>query len=323
MNGPRILLIAAFLCGMGRASQAVEGPTAAGPIGGTDIRSGLLPPPGVYVGTMQLVARTIDFLDRNGKTIPGLEDAQLTKEVGGPFLYYIPQTKVFGGNVAFAGIIPVANLCGHLFAGQSSECDAGVGDPYLEIAWSRYFGTPRPSEYAGAYPIAEGLSVLLGVGVVIPAGKFDAADPLRQALSPGTNIWDFAPTVAVTYTTKPILAEGTEFSAKFYWNNYLENSDTDYFTGDLLNLDFAVTEHIGRFQVGVAGFYAAQVGDDKVSGVSIPPDGRRGRAFQIGGVAAYDMPEYASSLKLKALASPYAENTVTSWSVVLGWIKKY
>lgn len=323
MTSLRFLLIIVFLARMSVSSQAVEGPTAAGPIGGTDMRSGMLPPPGLYYGTIQLVAGTIDFLDGRGKTAPGLEGAHLTKGVGGPFLYYVPDLKVLGGHVAIAGIVPAVHQCGHLFAGQRDDCDTGIGDPYVEIAWSRFFGTWRPSEIAGDYPIAEGLSVLVGFGAVIPAGKFSSRDPLAQALSAGTNIWDFAPTVAVTYTTPPILAEGTELSAKLYWNNYLENSDTDYQTGDVLNVDFALTEHIGHFQVGLAGLYAVQIDDDRISGMRIPPDGRRAEVFQIGGVVGYDMPEHASSVKVKGLVAPFAENTVTSWGVALSWIKKY
>ncbi len=307
----------------GAPSRAVEGPTAAGPIGGTDVRSALLPPPGLYGGTIQLWAETIEFLGVNGKPIPALEDAHLTKVVAGPFLYYVPEMKVLGGSLAFGGIVPAGTLWGHFFMGEPDESDAGVGDPYVEIAWARYFGTVRPSKFAGAYPVPEGLSILLAFGAVLPFGKFDASDPLSQALSVGTNIWDFAPSVAVTYTTPPILVDGTEVSAKLFWNNYLENPETHYLTGDVLNLDFAVTERIGRFQAGAAGFYAFQTGDDKVFGVSIPPDGRRGELLHIGGIVAYDMPEYASSLKLKATAAPFAVDTVTSWGVVFGWIKKY
>ncbi len=77
----------------------------------------------------------------------------------------------------------------------------------------------------------------------------------------------------------------------------------------MVNLDFAVTEHIGRFQVGATGFYAVQLEDDKINGVPIPPDGRQGSVLQVGGIIAYDMPEVAASLKLKALASPIATNT--------------
>lgn len=323
MIGLRLPLVAVCLSATSVAAWAVEGPTAAGPIGGTDMRSGMLPPPGLYYGSVQLVAGTIDFLDGRGKTAPGLEDAHLVKGVGGPFLYYVPETKLFGGHVAVAGIVPAVHQCGHLFSGQPDSCDTGIGDPYVEIAWSRFFGTWRPSRALGAYPIAEGLSVLLGFGAVIPVGAFTSRDPRAQAISAGTNIWDFAPTVALTYTTPAILAEGTEFSAKLYWNNYLENPDTEYRTGNVLSVDFAVTEHIGRFQVGVAGIYAAQVEDDKIAGARIPPAGRRAELFQVGGVVGYDMPEHASSFKVKGLLAPFAENSVTSWGVALSWIKKY
>jgi hypothetical protein len=316
---PRLLLIVIFLCGACEPLLAVEGPTAAGPIGGTDIRSATLPPPGLYGGTIQLAAGTLDFVDGNGETIPALREAHLAKQIAGPFLFYVPDVKVLGGSIGFGGIIPAGNQCGHLFVGESSRCTVDVGDPYVEIDWSRSFGTLRPSQYPGAYPIFQGLTILVGFGAVIPAGGYDASDLTEQALSIGNNIWDFAPTVGITYTTPPILAEGTEISARLYWNNYLENPETHYSTGDLLNLDFAVTERIGRFQVGVAGFYAVQIEDDKL----IPPDGRQAETLQLGGVLNYDMPEYASTLKLKALTSVTAENTVRSWGVIFGWIRKF
>jgi hypothetical protein len=69
-----------------------------------------------------------------------------------------------------------------LFAGTPSDSDDGLGDPYVEIAWARYF---RGSRFAGAYPIPEGLSILrLGFGVVIPAGTYDAADLLMPGAQP-------------------------------------------------------------------------------------------------------------------------------------------
>ena len=151
----------------------------------------------------------------------------------------------------------------------------------------------------------------------------DNADILARVLSIGTNIWDFAPSVALTYTTRPILAEGTEFSAKAYYNTYLENPDTHYLTGDIINVDFAVSEHIGRFQVGVAGFFATQIGDDELFGVPIPPDGLQAETLQMGPVIAYDMPKHTMSMKLKALTSVYSINTVTSWGVTFGVFKKF
>jgi hypothetical protein len=324
MQGGRFLLAAAFIC-CGASTQvfAVEGPTAAGPIGGTDIRSAIIPPPGLYGGLILLYSPAFDFVDGHGKTIPALAATDLTKYLAGPFLYYVPDVKVLGGSIGIGVISPMGEACGRLFAAIPSDCSLGVGDPYGEIDWSRYFGKPRPSKYSGAYPILQGLTILAGFGAVFPAGTYDASDPTTKALSIGQNIWDFAPTFGFTYTTPPILAEGTEISARLFWNNYIENPITHYFTGTLLNLDFAVSEHIGPFQVGVAGFYVAQVEDDERFGVAIPPDGLRAAGLELGGVINFDMPEYNSSVKVKALDTVFAANTVRFWAVVLGWIKKF
>lgn len=322
MRGARAAVAAIMALAAGGPAFAVEGPTGAGPIGGTDIRSAMLPPPGLYVGGAVLGAATYEFVGGNGETAPGLGQAWLAKEVGGPFVYYVPNVKLFGGSIGIGGETPYGNQCGRLFPGQDTECNTSFGDPYVEADWSRSFTTPRASKYAGAYPILQGLTVMTGFGTIIPAGLFDASTPLRQAISNATNIWDFAPNVAVTYTTAPILFEGTEISAKAYWNSYLENPRTHYQTGDLLDVDFAVTEHIGRFQIGAAGYYVNQLDDDTKFGVKVPPDGNQAEILTLGGVIAYDMPEYNASMKLKALDSVVAANTVKFWGVVFTWIKK-
>ncbi|MEZ5873594.1 MAG: transporter, partial [Hyphomicrobiales bacterium] len=255
--------------------------------------------------------------------IPALRDINLHKELAGPFLYYVPEVKVLGGSIGMGAIVPFGNQCGHLFVGQPNDCNFAVGDPYAEIDWARYFGTPRPSRHAGALPIPQGLAVLVGFGVVFPAGQFDSSTPLDQAISIGTNIWDFAPSIAVTYTTRPIIGEGTEFSGKFFWNNYLKNQETDYDTGDLLDFEFAVSEHFGRYQVGVAGFYAWQTEDDMRFGVPIPPDGFRAQVLQVGPVLAIDIPEHGSFVKLKATTTVFVRNTVEAWGVAGTWVKRF
>jgi hypothetical protein len=313
---------AAIACASGPA-LALEGSSAAGPIGGTDIRSAQLPPPGVYGGGVTFVAKADQFFDRNGDLVPALRDLDLFRSRLAPFVLWVPDVEVLGGHIGIAAIVPFApSECGHLFAITPTRCSAGVGDPYAEIGWSRYFGTRRPSKYAGAYPVAEGLTVALGFGTVFPVGTYDVFDATVQGLAIGNNIWVFAPTAAFTYVTRPILADGTEFSARFYWNNYLKNPATEYLTGTLLDIDFAVTEKIGRFQVGLAGFYSWQVEDDKLFGVSVPPDGRRTELLNLGAVAAYDIPEYGAFLKVKVLSSVIYHNIVKSYGVAFTLAKK-
>ena len=318
----RLLVIAAGLL-LATPTLALEGNTAAGPIGGTDIRSAQLPPPGVYGGVILLYAAAQHYFDGAGKSVPVFDGLKLRRQLAGPFLLFVPDVQVFGGSVSLAAVAPMGSECGNLFAGVATHCASGLGDPYVEAGWSRFFGKMRPSKYAGAYPIAEGLSVALGLGVVLPIGKYSAVDAATSGVTMGKNTFTVAPTVAFTYTTPPLIAEGTELSARLYWNNYATNPTTQYRSGPLLDLDFALTEHIGRFQVGAAGYYAVQVADDRLSGAPVPPDGRRAEVLNVGAVIAYDMPEYGSLLKVKALQTVIVRNTPSAFGVAITWAKKF
>jgi hypothetical protein len=310
------------LCSLSEQAFATEGNSVAGPIGGTDMRSAMLPPPGLWGGTIYVYAAAYGFTDGNGNDVPALDGLDLASNLTGGFLVYVPPVQIFGGTVGFAGVLPGGESGGRLFTGAPKHRIFGLGDAYVEADWSRFFGSIRPSQYPGAFPIAEGLVVELGAGMIIPTGKYDAQQARTEGLLIGNNTWAFAPLVAFTYTTPPILAEGTEFSAKIYWNNYLTNSQTNYKAGSLIDIDFAITEHIGRFQVGLAGVYFSQIEDDTLNGVAILPDGRRATLFSVGGIAAYDMPEMGASMKIKALGNVLQENFVHSYGLAFTFVKK-
>ena len=40
-------------------------------------------------------------------------------------------------------------------------------------------------------------------GTILPLGEYDATEAAAYGTSVGHNVWDFMPTVAVTYTTPP------------------------------------------------------------------------------------------------------------------------
>jgi hypothetical protein len=310
-------------CGYAIPLHAAEGPSLAGPIGGTDIRSAVLPPPGLYGGGVMVPGgEVLDFVDGQGQPIPVLNDANIKRTIVAPFIGYVPNIDVLGGSIGFGAIVPYGQNCGHLFQANPTLCQSGLGDPYLEMQWSRFFGVVRPPRSTGALPIMQGLSIALGFGVVVPSGQYNSTDPTTRVLSAGSNIWDFAPHIAFTYTSAPILADGTEFSTKIYWNKYRTNPATQYSTGDLINIDFAVSERIGRFQVGVTGFYAFQVADDKQFGTPVPPDGQRVKLLNLGGVLAYDMPEFGAFIKIKMLQTVFVENSAHSRGIVLTFVKK-
>lgn len=301
---------------------AVEGSSTAGPIGGTDMRSAMLPPPGLYGGGALFHAEASRFFDGQGRAIPAFDQLRLQRERVGAFLLYVPPTQVMGGAIGLLGYLSAGQECGKVFAVTPSRCVTGGGDPYVEVAWSRHLGAIRPSTFSDAPPVPEGLTVMLGLGAVLPIGKWNFEDATRQGLVIGNNILDVAPFAAFTYTTRPLIADGTEFSTKAYLNNYQENQDTRYATGSLVNIDFALTERFGRLQVGAAGFYAFQIEDDRFQGQRFPPDGRRTTIVNLGGVASYDLPELASAIKVKALTTVVHDNAPRSWGVLLAVVTK-
>ena len=303
-------------------SFAVEGQTAAGPIGGSDIRSAILPGPGLYGGAVALFDNVTQYHDGSGHSAPALNDFGFTNYIGGGFFLYVPDFKLFDGKIGFSGYESYSQNCGQLVDAIPHRCVAGFGDPYFELAWSRSFGQLRPATVPGAFPIIQGLVLDFGIGAVVPIGNYDPHARALDGVSAGKNTFDLAPSVAVTYTTPPLIADGTEVSAKLYWDNYAANPITHYYSSDLLDVDFAVTEHIGRFQVGPAGYYIFQTGMDRQYGAIAPPDGRRLEYLAIGGVIDYEMAEYNAAIKFKANTTVFSQNGVVAKVFTLSFAKK-
>jgi hypothetical protein len=147
---------------------AAEGTAVAGPIGGSDIQSARLPPAGVYGGLVYSHSGAREFFDGSGHLVPELSGLDFQSNVVGGFLLYVPDVQVFGGSIGIGGVFAGGNTCGHLSEAIPKRCVAGIGDAYVEVDWSRFFGRMRPSQYAGALPIAEGLTIALGFGVLLP-----------------------------------------------------------------------------------------------------------------------------------------------------------
>jgi Putative MetA-pathway of phenol degradation len=305
------------------SAWAVEGAVAAGPIGGSDIRSAILPPPGLYGGAVALYNNVTGYNDGTGHPAPALNAVGINNYAGGAFFLYVPDVKLFDGRIGLAGFESAEKGCGQLVSVIPKRCITGFGDPYFELSWSRSFGALRPPTTAGAFPIVQGLVVDAGIGAVLPIGNYNQQTQAQNAVSAGNSTLDIAPSVAVTYTTPPLIADGTEFSAKLYWDNYATNPVTQYHASSLFDVDFAVTEHIGRFQLGPAGFYIFQTGEDRQYGAIIPPDGRRLEYMAMGGVINYDMAEYNAVIRFKANTTVVAQNGVVAKLFVLSFAKKF
>ena len=120
--------------------------------------------------------------------------------------------------------------------------------------------------------------------VLVPVTKSDASEG------------GFVPSVAGTLTLPPLLGDATEISGRLFYAMHGRNDATRYQAGDMVILDWALSERIGRFQVGAVGSFARQVEADRIADQPGPTTS----VTAFGGVVAMDLPEFGAFLSLKA-----------------------
>ena len=122
--------------------------------------------------------------------------------------------------------------------------------------------------------------VLLGTSIFCPWGSYDPESPVNSTLNRyggsinGNLTWTPTPRWDVT------LSWGYEFAGR--------NRDTQYRDGAQTGITYGVGYRLGaerRWDVGISGFYTAQVEDDRQSGHVV--DDHRTRKFAIGPKLGY------------------------------------
>ncbi len=281
-------------------AAATEGGFVPGPVGGADIRAALVPPPGSYLLLFPSRSEAVDFRDAQGGRSPLAPEGAAT---GLGFGYArVFEGEVAGGRVGAAVMSTVGRLCLRL-AGIGSQCQVGPGDTFMELFWSRPVGElglpgPAADDPRRAY-IPYGLTVAAGLGAVLPTGVYS-----RRDIAPiGLNTPVLLPNLALTWTGPPILADGTEVSARLFYAVHGRNRDTGYQAGDMLVLDWALSERVGRFQLGPTGAFARQLEPDRLAGQRGPST----TVVSLGATVAMDLPEWGMFLQLKYLRDVEAE----------------
>ncbi|WP_018897943.1 transporter [Rhizobium sp. 2MFCol3.1] len=296
------------ITGLSTQAFGAEAITPAGPVGGTDIRSALLPPPGTYGGFVGVGPAQLDGLYAPDGFMPG----DGTMSLGGGGLLHVWDTQIFGGSVASSLFGGYTRVCFGL-QGLPEQCAKGFVDVYSDIfAWSRFFAdedfATQPAREGG--PIPYGTALLVGLGTTLPIGTYKNAGGLNT----GTNFFAISPNIGITHTMQSILGpafgEATEFSARLFYSYFTENDATQYQTGSVLSMDYALTQRAGNWQFGLAGSSFVQLGDDKVNGVALDSRGTHAAQVNLGPLLSYDfmVNDHAFNITGKWLFSVYGEN---------------
>jgi hypothetical protein len=287
-------------------AYAAEGPFFGGPVGGTDIRNAYLPPnPGFYGSLVGGAFWATHTYNNNGNTnnTPQAHGDEVLAAFG---LMYVYPFHLFGGTLASSVQDSVGDA--YVSINHHHEYYRGFGDLYADlITWSKYLGSPFGKADNARPGLPYGLTVKLAYSMLFPTGKYNTT----QLQTTGRNVFIYIPNFAVTYLTGPnFMGDGLEFSVHVFFDIVGRNSATNYSSGPIYDIDSAISERIGRWQIGVQGYYARQWEDDYQNGQSVAPNGKRLVTAGVGPIISYDIPKWKSSVKLKIQIPVYSRNTM-------------
>jgi hypothetical protein len=259
-----LALVAALLAGVGAgAADAAEYGTGPWVKGYTDIFGGIVPPqPGLYVrNDAYHYEGEVNATVFNGRIALGVEQNYLADILA---LTYVTPWKILGGtyavalapsllqmNVGVAAQLPGGTLPGPL----------GLRIPSLTITAIDHELSQGDTAFA---PLVLGWNAgnfhwnfaLFGFA---PTGEYST----RQLANTSLNHWAIMPRLAATYFNPKT---GWQVNGAAIYSYNFENPATDYKTGEILNLEGAVTKNFGPLGVGAVGYAMIQTTPDSGAG---------------------------------------------------------
>jgi hypothetical protein len=251
---------AAFLSA-GSPAQAVETSLSPWPKGFAGFMSGVLPPQADFYNTKvyYYFNGSAGQITRNGRVELGVN---ATFNVGFVYPLVVTDLHFLGGQYAVAGA----------FDWAGADLSANLSTPRGNIPFEVSNNTLGDSILVPAiFGWHDGLfNWSLALNVYVPTGAYASA---RQNLQNGTlnlgrNIWAFMPQYAITYFNPQT---GWDVSGSFVYVTMSNNDATNYQSGDIVQLDWAVGKHIGAWEAGIAGNVVEQVGADRGAGALLGP----------------------------------------------------
>ena len=306
------------------AVHAVEGGVYGAPLGGTDIRQAYLPPqPGLYGGLAGVLSNSPDYQNQYGVPSTTANPAFLyAKVLGAGFLYVYPWQPLgftvassFQFNYIFEHQALTVNgnfLHGHTEGLQDSFSDIFFASKYLGLFGATPGDNPK---------LRYGLTGAFALSAEVPIGNYNVSNFVNA----GKNTYITIPNIALTYLTGPNLSigDGTEISTRFFFDTNKRNPTSGYQGGNLIDLDYSISERVGHFQGGVAGDYAQQLnGDHNTSYGLVSPGGNIYAKVDLGPVLVYDDPITQATFKVKALFPVYHQNNYNSTNIVVSVARK-
>jgi len=252
---PPILYVGCACLIMPSSASAVEYALGTYGLGSSAFGAGVTPPPGTYV------TEAVSYYNaRVGTTITFGDDTLNPGAIARIFfeatnILYVPERKLFGGNMGLSLTVPVAQVdyeatLGGPLGGFRTVNGWGIGDVVsrFQLGWQN-----------------GGFSHLIYVQAVAPTGHWEQGfSPITGYYRPGVDTgWAFT----WTDSKKVLQLNGT---AGFTFN--VENTATNYQSGNEFHFEWAAGMEIAPgLMIGVVGYDYRQISNDSGSGDRIGP----------------------------------------------------
>lgn len=227
------------------------------PKGTAGFMSGILPPDSGFY----LIDQYYYFNGKAGADVrQGTVQFNINATLNADFLtgLYVTNAKIFGGQYAFNIALAYA------WIDLGASLDTPIGGKSISASTNALADTIVTPVLLGWHDGYFNWTV--GLSVYVPTGEYS-----RTQLSTGKNYWAFMPSYAITYFDPK---SGWDVSTSFTYSTMSENSATDYQSGDILNLDWAIGKHFGpagQWEIGVVGNAQQQIGADRGNGAKLGP----------------------------------------------------
>lgn len=256
-------------------SAAVEGPppptVSQSPslnLGATSFYDGFVGKPGLTYLAYLRYDRSTSFRNNDGDRIKSFKNPHLeTWSLVHQFSYFTPDNLAEGVSLGFSALIPTVALDADFGAGGAAlkHANSGIGDltagPFIQLA---------PITTSEGHPI---FIQRFGLNVLIPIGTYDN----DKDINIGTNYLTINPHWSVTWF--PTSRWEASWRLQYIYN--FKNHDPaasyplifggkpvdDSQAGEMVSANFTTSYEIyPKVSVGLNGYYAEQISDDKVNG---------------------------------------------------------
>jgi len=301
-------LTALLFAGFASIAGAAEGGTGVYLLGKRGPLAAFVPKPGWYL-TNDVFFLTADQseLTALGDRVAGNVDADALLNIAQ--VTWVADTSVFGGRLAFSGVLPYGNVdvtAGAIVQGPGigstiNDSVTGIGDPVLgsSLGWKKRTGDRFRawSTYASVF---------------IPVGDYEVG----RIANVGKNRW--AVDVGGAYTMANFKG-GRELSSVLGFTFNGDNEDTDYSTGTEMHLERAGKQHLpNHWSMGLVGYWYEQLTAD-TNNPAVLGD-FEGRAIAIGPEISYQFmqnPQRPVTLDLRWYHEVETKNRLEGDSVFL------